>query len=173
MNILFHGAGSDHCPHVPATERLLTSQMKRMGFAGQRTSCIWASTDRDQAFDYARQRPEMLFAIEPLPGSVVTWTEQVQDMVLDFEGWLRDAAFHHDPRIRDQDRLQDVRGDIGIFEQYVLLGRKAFTVAAASAYLSDRSIKETSFSTPDRLWQYLCDHKGEVWVTGPYTRQSI
>ncbi|MFC5505526.1 hypothetical protein [Bosea massiliensis] len=165
--MLYQGTGSNHSPHVPCTELVLSKALSKRGFHGRRYSCEWATTVLEQAQGYTGGSRGFLSVISPLPSAYVTWAAGVADMILDFEAWLRQAYVWEDDRIRGQSTLRDVQGSIDVFEVYASRPSGRFAIEAAHAYLADRTIHEALIDETVSLSEILDGHQGEVWITGP------
>lgn len=171
--MLYQGTGSNHSPHVPCTELVLSQALSERGFQGRRHSCEWATTLLDQAQEYTGGTRGFVSTVTPLPSALVSWAEGVGDMILDFELWLRQASYVDDPRIRSHDKLRDVQGSIDVFETYASRSVRGFTIEAARAYLADRSVREILVEPRTSLRDVLGDHKGEIWITGPVQKERL
>lgn len=171
--MLYQGSGSNHSPHVPCTEFVLSKALSERGFYGRRHSCEWATTVLKQAQEYTGGTRGFVSPITPLPEAYVSWAEGVADMILDFESWLRQAPHRNDRRIRSQATLRDVQGSIDVFEIYASRSAKGFTIEAARAYLADRCIREALIAPKMDLADILAGHRGEVWITGPVRKHRI
>jgi hypothetical protein len=165
--MLYQGTGSNHSPHVPCTELVLSKALSERGFQGRRYSCEWATTVLEQAQGYTGGDRGFLSVISPLPSAYVTWAAGVADMILDFEAWLRQAYIWEDSRIRGQSTLRDVQGSIDVFEVYASRPSRRFAIEVAHTYLTDRCIHEAIIDDTASLSGILADHRGEVWITGP------
>ena len=144
-----------------------------MGYSGRRHRCEWATTSIEQAKDYAQNRAGALWMVEVLPTAYVSWARGAGDMILDFESWLRQAAYNGDGRIIDQATLQDVNGDIHVFEQYAFHSPVGFVQQAARLYLQGREIREILIGRQSDLPTCLAGHVGEVWITGPTSKTPV
>lgn len=171
--MLYQGTGSNHSPHVPCTELVLSKALLERGYRGRRHSCEWATTLLGQAQEYTGGTRGFVSTVTPLPSALVSWAEGVGDMILDFERWLREASYREDPRVRNQAKLRDVRGSVDVFEIYASRSLRGFTIEAARAYLGDRSVREVLVEPRISLCEVLADHQGEIWITGPVRKERL
>lgn len=168
---LYRGDGRDFNPDVPLVDRLLGDALRGLGGEGSRRrgECVFASTNREQAENYAKDGS--LFQVHPEDGAVVTWVEGTGDLVLRFGSWLREASWDCPDNLPRGAKtfLRDIAGDVNILETYLSLGRqKRLTAALAKAFASDLKVMEARV-IEGALPMELARHSGEVWITGGYT----
>lgn len=176
MTALYHGKGSDYYPRVPLIDKLLSERLQALGFETKRygDSCLFASTSRDQASDYARD-DDHLFEIEPLKTASVMLVEGCKDMVLTFEGWLREQAIWGPTGASVRSRfLSDVQGDIGTVTTYLRLGRMKKVISGlVDDFLSGLEIREVVVDSDTDLKAFLNGFDGEVVINGPIKMEPV
>lgn len=170
MAILFHGKGTDYHPRVPLVDKVLSDRLQALGFQTKRhgEDCVFASTSRDQANEYARD-DDHLFEAEPLEGAKVMVVVGCKDMILKFEAWLREKSYweHRDGSVRSR-FISDVQGDIGTVETYLGLNRMKKVVSSlADEFLAELEVREIVVSADTDLVAFLGDYDGEVVINGP------
>ena len=171
MIILYRGVGGTWSPHADHVEALITARLKTRGFKGKRTGkgSIHASPDLTQARDYARNgAEENVLCIAPLPGAVVSWVPGVADVLLSFEGFVRDRYWNGSrcPILRD------AQGDLGVLDTYLSMGRQKAAIGRhIDAFLDTIAVQEIVMGADTDLAAELGTHNGEVWVTGPHAAE--
>lgn len=173
--MFYRGEGATFSPYVPAVDEALGRGLKRLGFKGARRKgeSVFAAVEMDQARKYLDEEERgRLYAVEPLPGATVTWVEGTKDLVLDFGAWLRHASSYHAFPRRVVDFLNDVQGDVHVFDIYVQLKRQRTAVdMVVDAFLSELKIQEVEII--DGAGLSIEGHDGEVWITGPCRIEEI
>jgi hypothetical protein len=155
---------------------LLSERLQALGFQTKRygDSCSFASTSKEQASDYARD-DDHLFEIEPLETASVMLVVDCKDMVLKFEGWLREQAIWGPTGASVRSRfLSDVQGDIATVETYLRLGRmKKVLSGLADDFLSRFEIREIVIESDIDLKAFLNGFDGEVVINGPTRMEPV
>lgn len=176
MATLFHGKGADYHPRVPLIDRMLSNRLQALGFQTRRygADCVFTSTSRDQANDYARD-DDHLFQVEPLESASVMIVDGCKDMILQFEAWLRDKSIWEDRNGSVRSRfLADVQGDIGTVETYLGLNRMKKVIASLiDEYLSDLSVREFIVDENFDIQSAVEGHEGEIIINGPVKLHPI
>lgn len=176
MIALYHGKGSDYHPRVPRLDKLLSDRLQALGFETKRygDNCSFASTSRGQASDYARD-DDHLFEIEPLETASVMLVVDCKDMVLKFEGWLREQAIWGPTGASVRSRfLSDVQGDIGTVETYLRLDRMKNVISGlVDDFLSGFEIREIVVDSDTDLKAFLNGFDGEVVINGPTKMEPV
>jgi len=170
MATLFHGKGTDYHPRVPLVDKVLSDRLQALGYRTKRygDDCVFASTSRDQASDYARDE-DHLFVAEPLEGAKVMMVVGCKDMIMKFESWLREKSIwgHRDGSARSR-FISDVQGDIGTVETYLSLNRMKNVVSGlADEFLAEFEVREIVVGPDTDLAVFIGDNEGEVVVNGP------
>lgn len=181
MITLYHGqnAGAPPSPNPVQLDRLLGARMRASGFSCDRTrkSCLFASTDRLQAFSYASD-PDRFFRVIPADTARLTWIPGVADAMLDFETWIKSRLWNDEMVFagRNLSRLLlDSQGDIDILNTYLQLGRQKKAISLiVDAFLLEFRPRDICFADDPHL-EALSAHEGEVVITGSYqlTRELL
>lgn len=173
--LLWHGFGS-YTPHpdYKLLDALIGKRLRVRGFRGNRASrkCIFASTVRQQALDYAKdESPEFLRIAVPQAGSVLTWCEGAGDVLLNFCSHYRDRFWRRDfvaKGVSCRSLMLDTQGDAGTLELYLSVGRQKPAISRLiDEYLDERPFREEVVAKGSGLEACLGRHVGEVWITGP------
>lgn len=172
--MLFTGVGGNWSPDCPRIDVLISSRLKRRGFEGTRdeTVCLYASTLKSQALDYAKDGDEShLKIVEPQSGSVISWVPGLSDMLLDFGSHLSDmywGGVHHYRGLKFGALVRDIAGDLDIAETYLSLGRQKRALGAmVDSYLDRVDVREIKIAGCPDIAEVIGEHEGEVWITGP------
>nr|WP_250807512.1 hypothetical protein [Neorhizobium tomejilense] len=172
--MIYMGMGGDWAPHAPRVDILISERLKARGHDGTRdeTKCLYGSTIKSQALDYARNGDESyLKALEPQPGCIVSWVPSMKDMLLDFQSHINELRWNRVERYRGVNfgsLARDIAGDISIVETYLSLGRQKRAIRAMiDSFLDGHVVFEHRLTDTCDIMQILGDHEGEIWFTGP------
>lgn len=171
---IFRGHGGNFAPYAPRLDALMGKRMQARGLAGTRdaSKSVFGSICKDQALAYAQNEDEEhLLTLEPLPGSVLSYARNVIDLQLSFGEHLRDmhsAGIYSYKGYSFQGLAHDLQGDMDLAEVYLSLGRQKRAISAMiDRYLDTLDVREHQVADANDFSDFLEDHNGEVWITGP------
>jgi hypothetical protein len=173
MAMLYMGVGGDWSPDCPLIDILISQRLQARGFVGTRDEkiCLYGSTIKEQALDYARDGAEThLKVLEPQVGCVISWVPTMKDMLLNFGTHLHDLRYDDTPQYRGVKfgaLVRDIAGDLDIAETYLRLGRQKRAIGAMiDSFLEPLEIREQCLDHDIDIEALLEFHQGEVWITG-------
>jgi hypothetical protein len=171
--MIYMGLGGSWSPDCPLIDVMIGQRLQARGFAGTRDEkiCLYGSTSKEQALEYARNGDEAhLKVLELQPGCVVSWVPSMRDMLLNFGTHLAELHWHGTTQYRGVKfgaLVRDIAGDIDIAETYLRYGRQKRAIGAMiDSFLDLLMIMEHVVDETTDLDELLDGHVGEVWVTG-------
>jgi hypothetical protein len=167
------GVGGSWSPDCPLIDVVISQRLKVRGFLGTRDDkiCLYASTEKKQALDYARGGSEAyLKVLEPQIGTVLSWVPNMGDMLLNFESHLRGLHWEGVSQYRGVKfgpLVRDIAGDIDIAETYLRYGRQKRAIGAMiDSFLEPLEVREHVVDADTDIDEIIEGHIGELWITG-------
>ncbi|MCS4089323.1 hypothetical protein [Rhizobium sp. BK176] len=172
--MIYMGSGGSWSPDCPLIDVMIGQRLQARGFAGTRDEriCLYGSTIKEQALEYARNGDEAhLKVLELQQGCVVSWVPSMRDMLLHFGNHLSELHWNGTTQYQGVNfgaLVRDIAGDIDIAETYLRFGRQKRAIGAMiDSFLEPLVIMEHVVDDTTDLDAVLGGHVGEVWVTGP------
>lgn len=170
----FHGKGNHYAEYVPFLEERISKIIyEKYGITTKRFSknTTYATKDTNQALDYSDSG--IIYEIGFLEGSIVTWCEDVKDMILDFEVFLKNSFWNNAYYSNNKSMkafMKDVAGDIHIFDTYISYNRQLKNIdAIIHAYFHDKKVHQIQINKSNitDFSVFIEQHNGEIWIEGP------